>query len=412
MFKEIAVNNYKSIVDLKLSLGRVNVLIGENGAGKSNILEAIALAGAANAGKLDNEFLVARGVRVTPPQLMRPAFRGAKLNDPITIKVTDEASTVEYVIKNDNKPYARWNVMVKDSLRAIQDDHIKSKVDEFIHSNEVEKETIIEDMKELVKVITETLNSGDKSIKRNVRLKRPNVVANFIFGAFGSSRSESHSSIANFVIFSPENTSLRVFEREGQIEPLGVNGEGLLRLLSVLSQKDPVAVEEIKSALKLIGWFKDFRVVQDSDQLQDRLEVRDIFLGRGRFYDDQRSVNEGFLFLMFYFALFSTDLTPTFFAVDNIDASLNPKLCEALMKQLVAMSARHQKQVLLTTHNPAVLDGLNLDDEDQKLFIVDRSESGETRVRNYKKPLRSSGSPTRLSEAFLRGSLGGVPKGF
>lgn len=41
----VAIRNYKSIEDLELELGRVTVLIGPPAAGKSNILEAIALVG-------------------------------------------------------------------------------------------------------------------------------------------------------------------------------------------------------------------------------------------------------------------------------------------------------------------------------------------------------------------------------
>lgn len=74
MIKEVTIENYKSIQSLTLPLGRVTVLIGENGCGKSNILEAIALASAAAADKLSNEFLAPRGIRVTDPKLMRSGF--------------------------------------------------------------------------------------------------------------------------------------------------------------------------------------------------------------------------------------------------------------------------------------------------------------------------------------------------
>src|SRR5678816_902697 len=70
----IHIKNFKSIVDLRLELGPVNVFIGENGSGKSNILEALAFAAAAASSKLDNEFLVSRGIRVTDPRFMRSAF--------------------------------------------------------------------------------------------------------------------------------------------------------------------------------------------------------------------------------------------------------------------------------------------------------------------------------------------------
>ena len=42
MFKRLAIKNFKSIIYLTIELGRVNVFIGANGMGKSNVLEAIA----------------------------------------------------------------------------------------------------------------------------------------------------------------------------------------------------------------------------------------------------------------------------------------------------------------------------------------------------------------------------------
>src|SRR5450631_2672512 len=74
MIRKVRIENFKSIPDLTLDLGRITVLIGANGSGKSNILEAIALASAASQNKLDNEFLSSRGIRVTDTRFMRSAF--------------------------------------------------------------------------------------------------------------------------------------------------------------------------------------------------------------------------------------------------------------------------------------------------------------------------------------------------
>ncbi len=71
MITNIKVENYKSLRSIDLDVGRFNVLIGENGCGKSNILEAITFAAAAEANKLDNEFLSSRGIRVTEPRLSK-----------------------------------------------------------------------------------------------------------------------------------------------------------------------------------------------------------------------------------------------------------------------------------------------------------------------------------------------------
>lgn len=109
MLKEVRIENYKSIQKLKLELGRVTVLIGENGCGKSNILEAIALASAAADDKLDNEFLASRGIRVTEPQLMRSAFEIENLDKEIKIDIKgNDGEDFSCILDNDNSPYSQW----------------------------------------------------------------------------------------------------------------------------------------------------------------------------------------------------------------------------------------------------------------------------------------------------------------
>ncbi|MFM7580751.1 MAG: AAA family ATPase, partial [Microcystaceae cyanobacterium] len=95
MIEEVTIENYKSIQSLTLPLGRVTVLIGENGCGKSNILEAIALGSAAAADKLSNEFLAPRGIRVTDPKLMRSAFDITNMTQTINVSLKLEAPLPE-----------------------------------------------------------------------------------------------------------------------------------------------------------------------------------------------------------------------------------------------------------------------------------------------------------------------------
>lgn len=142
------------------------------------------------------------------------------------------------------------------------------------------------------------------------------------------------------------------------------------------------------------------------------MDLRDRFLTKEALLDT-RSANEGFLYLLFYFTLFLSPSTPRFFAIDNIDASLNPRLCRYLVRELVRLAKVNQRQVLLTTHNPAALDGLDLSDDEQRLFVVYRDSNGATRARRVPEPRRIEGAPDHpLSEAFMRGYLGGLPENF
>ena len=389
MIGEVRIENYKSIQKLKLELGRVTVLIGENGCGKSNILEAIALASAAANYKLDNEFLAARGIRVTEPRFMRAAFEKENLVKNITIELrANNKQQFRCILQNDNAPYSQW--MTKN----------------FWGNNETSTENVFNlflekygGLDRLLSILKNTTELPEQDLS-----KLDHEIDSFI----------EILPLNLFIVYSPENPALRTFEKEGQIQPLGINGEGLFKLINFLSlDENQYKFNEIKKKLRLIDWFEDFEVPQNLAAMQTSIQITDRYLDTDLSYFDQRSSNEGFLFLLFYFTLFVSELTPKFFAIDNIDASLNPRLCRRLMQEVVELAKKHDKQVIFTTHNPAILDGLDLDDDEQRLFVISRNQLGYTKARRILKPKPVEGQePVKLSEAFLRGYIGGLPKNF
>jgi len=58
-------------------------------------------------------------------------------------------------------------------------------------------------------------------------------------------------------------------------------------------------------------------------------------------------------------------------------------LATALMERFSdwILSGQDDRQILITSHNPAVLDGLPLQDDRVRLFTVDRDNAGKTIVR-------------------------------
>lgn len=215
------------------------------------------------------------------------------------------------------------------------------------------------------------------------------------------------------MIFCPENTYLRRFEEESQIRPLGVRGEGLFSHLADLARKEPKTFQKINKTLQLIDWFSEFEIPNDLLFTERHIRIRDRYLEEGIKYIDQRSSNEGFLYLLFYVTLFVSPHTPKFFAIDNIDNALNPKLCSKLIEVLVQLAKENDKQVIVTAHNPGLLDGLNLNDEEQRLFVISRNKLGHTKaLRIEQKPSTNGHEPVRLSEQFLRDYIGGLPKNF
>jgi predicted ATPase len=401
MIKEITIKNFKSIDNLRLELGQFNVLIGENGCGKTNILEAIALGGAAAADKLDNEFLSSRGIRVTAPELMRAAFNSETKDKEIYLKFTEETdNSKEFFLKNDNRPYSVWKDVRGERLREDSPELFKKLFEEIV------KENGIVNGKRSPKISIEELTARLPADKREkIEAKVISImVDNFAFF--------SNPELAKFIIYSPENTTLRVFEREGQILPLGIKGEGLFKLIKNLwLAKDSTPIEEIKENLKLIDWFEDFQLPESGAPNEFALKIRDRFLDAQLNEFDQRSSNEGFLFLLFYLSLFISKDTPVFFAIDNVEASFNPKLCVEVSKTLIRLAREKKKQVIVTTQNPSILDGINLHSPDERLFVIKRNTLGHTIAKRIDaKP--GTHIPVKLSEAWTRGYIGGLPKNF
>ncbi len=355
MIKEIKIENFKSIQSLNLELGRLNVFIGANGSGKSNILEGIAIGSATIESKLDTEFLYARGVRVEDDVYMPSAF---KKNNTASVIITFSENGAPISVEINK---GGWEV--------------KKSIDLAEFSEE-----------------TKSFNNS-KSIK--------------------SGKFNEQSNLFPFIIYAPENTYLRNFTEEGQVKPLGVHGEGLFKLLQKTIKEKPKHSDKINQLLQLIDWFESFEISNDLMYAERRLDFKDSNLAEGLQYINQRSANEGILYLLFYLTLFISDVTPKFFAIDNIDNAMNPKLGRELIKVLAKLAKEHDKQAILTTHNPSVLDGLDLNDDDQRLFVVYRNADGHTKVKRvFKKELPEGITPMPLSEMFLKGLIGGLPKNF
>ena len=384
MIQEITIENYKSIQSLSIELGRVTVFIGENGCGKSNILEAIALGSAAAADKLDNEFLAPRGIRVTDPKLMRSAFdKDSSKHIKINFQNIDNHN-FDFSFEIEGKDYPSYKI----ENRILEQQKIKAVIKQF------NQDTLLvqESLDNIIKNVLDTFNKKNESSKKILEKE----------------------GMLNVILFALEFSKIQNFKEEGQILPLGIHGEGLFKYIQNLSQPQfKEKLDEIKEKLELIDWFEDFDIPENLYPGERTLKIKDRYLDPDLEYFDQKSANEGFLFLLFYFCLFIGEETPKFFAIDNIDSSLNPRLCRRLIQELVELAKKYDKQVILTTHNPAVLDGLDLDDQEQKLYVIKRKRSGQTRAIQIftPKPLPDQ-EPVPLSEAFLRGYIGGLPKNF
>ena len=90
MLRTLKIRGFKSIHEEAIALGRVNCFIGANGVGKSNLLEALGVLGAAANGVVDDESLLRRGVRAGLPRLYKSSFASQRTPAHIGIGVEGE----------------------------------------------------------------------------------------------------------------------------------------------------------------------------------------------------------------------------------------------------------------------------------------------------------------------------------
>lgn len=395
LLEKITIKNYKSIFEETIELGKFNVFIGVNGCGKTNILEAIATVGSSLASELTFEGLYSRGVRMARPNLTISSFLNTPKEESINISLqfNDNGITNQYesslVPDDPNDFYTKWRDV---------------KLEDFNQMNLVVK--WIEDIYQAKGQISEK----ELLVELNTLLK--NNTSDF-------NKINYHKSLSDYAIFDLNTKSLRgVIPADSRKTPLGINGEGLDLLIANFNSYEK---EYLKKCQIFFDWLDT--IYSDKDE---KAKVEGLKLGRSsstlyftdRFMQKQNNTfsaensNEGILHVLFYIALFISNKTPNIFAIDNIETALNPRLCQTLITELVKLSKERGKQALITTHNPAVLDGLNLSDDDQRLFEVYRDSEGKTRARRIKFKSDLSNKPFKLSEMWLKGSLGAVPINF
>lgn len=390
MIDSIKIQNFKSIVNLELPLGRFNVIIGPNGCGKSNILEAISMASAASQDKLDNEYLVNRDIRVSDAKFMVNAFEdneeeesdiASSSGDVISIQVKAPSSSFlcQLRYEESSKKWINYSSIFSKSLRDLLSLSLE---------NDISKKNLVDDLTAKLAEVNISIDELKKSVEK---------------------LSTSPPELTSFLTYRPSEHFLRK-TFESSLFPLGVHGEGLLKYLKEIAEEDKVDLfDEINNGLSLLDWFDGFNIPDNLLTNEYRLTIGDRYLKDSLHFFDQRSTNEGFLFLLFYLTLFNSKDTPRFFAVDNIESALNPKLMTRLTEYLVERTIANDNQVIVTTHSPFVLDGLDLENDDIRLFVARRDIDGHTRIERV--PYRADRT-MKLSQLWMSGLIGGLPDNF
>ena len=383
----IHIKGFKSIVDQSIELGRVNCFIGANGTGKSNVLEAIGVLSAAASGCVDDEAIDRRGVRVGLPRLFKSSFAGTQIPPHIMLEARGEPdATFRVSLLNPlEKPEKAWSYKT-----------------EYFASGAYE-------------IVSEGVRAN-KNLDKNAGLSALKVVdlkaddpASLLLRA-----------LQGYAIYTPNTPALRATIPDRQTRsPVGLVGGGLAEGFEAL--KRTVDESRLDDVLELIDWVSDVNAVESAGSLlsptvaraKQVLKFTDRFMAPSRNTLTAYDASEGALYVLFAAVLCLSSSAPSIFAVDNLDSALNPRLVTRLVSRLSTWlhATNADRQLLFTAHNPTVLDGLDLDDQDVRLLAVERNSQGHTTVRRVEvsPQLRKLSEQFPLSRLWSMGNLGAVP---
>jgi predicted ATPase len=404
--KRIKIRGFKSIRNLDIELGKLNVFIGTNGAGKSNLLEAVGLLSALTSGEISYPQLAWRGMRLSTPEVMRTSLKN--YDRPKQSRLEAHMESLCYEVNFFTSTTERLVIYHTERLSSI-----------------TESKDIASRNNRAAYVLKQAIwgkFSDQKSYDAN-KVSEKSIVP--IAEALDATRliQNDLDSLRNFAIYSPSSPILRgVAEDRSGRTPLGLYGGGMAQAMRDIFKFRKSRI--LYSLLNDLEWISSVGYGPPDPKVQSQhvisntvVRYKDRFMKRNFNMLYAYDISEGALFVTFVFLLLLHENTPQKIALDNIDNALNPGLEQNEVSKLARLIVDdNSRQILLTTHNPTTLDAIDIFDNDHRLFVVERDEDGATVARRIAPPngitkqdWEDEFKGMRLSQIWLSGAMGALP---
>lgn len=369
MLRRLRVKNYKSLRNLDLRLNDLNVLVGPNAAGKSNILDCLAFLSEQARGKGEEAWK------------RRGGF-------------ADMA----------------WGGDPSRSIEVVCDLQLPAQVPSATYSY-----TLTMAAEEQGRIQRESITRGDSTViisreSFDIHYSRGGISAQSSYqsclSSIPSEEPEAQAvaaNIASWAVYDFQKARIATSQpvrRETRLAPDGTNAATVLHYLH---NAEVEAFERIESLLK--------DAIPEVDRLLTPPDPRE----DGQTYIAFRekhvpgiipawNISEGSARLVVTLLALLAPPPPSLVGIEAPETALHPYLCEYLV-DILKLGARHT-QVLITTHSPYLLDHL----PPESIIIVSKGK-GETSAKRVArtKGLREALKTLGLGDIWRAGHLGGVP---
>jgi len=369
MLSYLEVKNYKSLADFKIDLCKLNVLIGANNSGKSNVLDCLAFLCDTTRMGVDEAYRKRGG--------FDHLVFGGKSSGEFAIKIilSDRYEKKEYGVAFDNRGVFRERLTIEKDERK-----------EEIISGSEGRGHFFDDKEKKMKDYDYGKDSTTLFTLRD--FSRHRTIINF------KQRIEKWR-FYNFVPFEMRGTfpPTRTFD-------LGEKGDQMARTLHSMLSAYRGSFTEIEETLK--------SAIREMEELQSPLTVdgKTYIAIKEKHFErpfDFYQVSDGTLrFLAHLLVLFLPNSEiPSLACFEEPENFVHPRLL-----QLLADILRKAKtQIIITTHSPYFVDFVDPED----LIVIEKKEGRTLPKRPDRKEIDEFLKEFSLGELWYTGKIGGVP---
>ena len=371
-----------------LELKSLNVLIGANGSGKSNLIEALAL------------------VRTTPrtssnDDFQRTISRGGTISEWIWKGDTSNPATIELVLdnpystpSNHKQPLRHYFTFKGEQQRVLFVEEIIEKVmnhlgDESLYYRYKYGKAFINNV-----VMKGRLGGISEELSILAQRRDPDQFPEITYLAdlykqFCFYREWSFG--RNTVFRNPQRADLRNDRLEEDFSNLGL-------FLNRLKTLKPKAKTEILNGLKdLYSGVNDFNVNVEGGTVQ-------VFFTEGEFTIPATRLSDGTLRYLCLLAILCDPDPPPLLCIEEPELGLHPDILPKLADLLIEASQR--TQVIVTTHSDILVDALT--ETPESVVVCEKQEGKTSMVRLSKDDLAVWLDQYRLGQLWTRGEIGGT----
>lgn len=429
MIDTLIIKNFKSLKNVRFDLQKINLFIGPNNSGKTNVFKAL-------------EYLfhsiLSDKTKIAIENLRRDYFSfGNKettvFNEPISFIFCKkkEKSYNYYIVEfwglNKNNQIIKRE-FIGETTQELPDDfsignwkESENLISTFtvqlfysrginfdsIHYNRLNNYSLIL-FRDKTATIVQT-QSDTKGVNNLFDFENIDIeIAKFL-------RSISQ----NIRIYTPDPNQIKKPGLLGTDDFVNSDASNLVSFFDNMRDYQPEIFAEIKKDLtECLPEIKDirFKKIKINNKISKQVVLFDVY-NRGFLSDE---VSEGILYFMALLAIVHQPSPPKLLMIEEPEKGIHPRRLHEIMHFIFELADKKDIQIMLTSHSPQVVN--EFENFPETIFVFD-NEKGETKVKNLLKDIiepsdkksDEKGFPKidytqTLGEHWIYGFLGGVPK--